>query len=76
MRFRFDAYGLYHLVVERHGDTWRVLQIGADGKRMERQDLAIPPDYASAREIGEFLDVLLHESSRPGRSLRLLNEGD
>lgn len=73
MRFRFDVYGLYQLVVEKAGESWRVLQVGNDGKRGLRTDLAIPQALSTAEEIGEYLDVLLHEHARAGRSVRLLS---
>ena len=62
---RFDVYGRYVLVVERHGDGWRALQEGDDGKRGLRSDLVIPGDL-SPDDIAPHLDALLHESARPG----------
>src|SRR5580692_7931395 len=42
MPMRFDVYGRYVLIVERHGDNWRALQVGDDGKRGLREDIVIP----------------------------------
>jgi hypothetical protein len=66
---RFDVYGRYILVVERHVDTWRVLQVGDDGKRGLRSDLVIPGDLPPD-DIAQHLDALLHESARPGARVR------
>jgi hypothetical protein len=66
---RFDVYGRYVLVVERCDDTWRALQVGDDGKRGLRRDLVIPANL-SPNDIAEYLDDLLHESARPGTSVR------
>ena len=71
---RFNVYGRYHLLVERSGRAWRVLQIGEDGKRGLRDDISIPADLTHADEVAEFLDVLLHEHARPGTAIRLVEE--
>jgi hypothetical protein len=68
---RFDVYGRYTLIVERHEGNWRVLQVGADGKRGLRDDLMIPSTL-SPDEIALYLDDLLHESSRAGLRVRRL----
>jgi hypothetical protein len=68
---RFDVYGRYTLIVERHEGNWRALQLGADGKRGLRDDLAIP-SHLSSDEIAPYLDDLLHESARPGLRVRRL----
>ena len=62
---RFDVYGRYVLVVERHEGNWRTLQVGDDGKRGLRGDIAIPSDLPPDA-IAQYLDDLLHESGRPG----------
>jgi hypothetical protein len=67
----FDVYGRYTLMVERHEGKWRVLQVGADGKRGLRDDLVIPSTL-SPDEIAFYLDDLLHESARPGLRVRRL----
>jgi len=79
MRLRFDCYGRLLLDVERTPDaTWRVLQVGADGKRRLRTDLAIPADLArdelARDELARWLDDLLHEHGGPGRSIRLISD--
>jgi hypothetical protein len=68
---RFDVYGRYTLLVERHEGNWRVLQAGADGKRGLRDDLVIPSTLP-ADEIASYLDDLLHEAARPGLRVRRL----
>jgi hypothetical protein len=68
---KFDVYGRYTLIVERHEGNWRVLQVGADGKRGLRDDLVIPSTL-SPDEIALYLDDLLHESARPGLRVRRL----
>jgi hypothetical protein len=68
---RFDVYGRYTLIVERHEGNWRVLQVGADGKRGLREDLVIPSTLSSD-EIALYLDDLLHESAGPGLRVRRL----
>jgi hypothetical protein len=67
----FDVYGRYTLIVERDEEKWRVLQVGADGKRGLRDDLVIPSTLSSD-EIAAYLDDLLHESARPGLRVRRL----
>jgi hypothetical protein len=66
---RFDVYGRYVLIVERSGTRWRVLQVGDDGKRGLRDDVAIPSEL-SPDEIAQHLDDLFHESARPGARVR------
>jgi len=66
---RFDVYGRYEIVVERIDGAWRVLQVGADGKRGLRADLAIPLDLPE-EDLADYLDVLLHEGGSPGASIR------
>jgi hypothetical protein len=68
---RFDVYGRYVLIVERHAGTWRVLQLGDDGKRGLRGDITVPPDLPPDG-IAQYLDDLLHESGRPGARVRRL----
>ena len=68
---RFDVYGRYVLIVERHGGNWRILQVGDDGKRGLRDDIVIPGDL-SADGIAQHLDDLLHESAHPGARVRRL----
>ncbi len=68
----FDVYGQYRLHLERHEGGWRVMRVGADGKR-GLLDLAIPPDLPESR-LAEFLDDLLHEGARPGESVRRVQD--
>jgi hypothetical protein len=69
---RFDVYGRYTLIVERQGNNWRVLQVGDDGKRGLRVDLVIP-DHVAPDDMAQYLDDLLHESARPGASVRRID---
>jgi hypothetical protein len=69
---RFDVFGRFVLLVERHGEGWRVLEVGADGKRRLFEDVVIPP-HVPEDEIGTLLADLLHELAHPGRSVRRLD---
>lgn len=72
---RLDCYGRFVLDVERMPDgTWRVLEVGAEGKRRVRDDLAVPP-HAREDEIATYLDDLLHEYGGPGRAITVRDEG-
>lgn len=70
-RLRFSVYERFTLVVERAKDGWLVLEVGAEGKRRLRPDLALPPGLKEA-DVARYLDDLLHEHARPGTSIRLL----
>lgn len=66
---RFDLYGRYVPIVEKHDGRWRVLEVGNDGKRGLRDDVVIPSDL-SPDDIAQYLDDLFHESARPGARVR------
>lgn len=70
---RFDVYGRYQLLVERSGESWLVLQPGADGKRRLRDDLQLPP-HLSEGELRDYLDTLLHEHALPGTSIQTMED--
>lgn len=67
---RFDCYGRFVLDVERlPSGGWRVLQVGDEGKRRLRVDVAIPP-HVREDELATWLDDLFHEHAGPGRAIR------
>ena len=66
----FDVYGRYLLAVAREDNRWALYRV--DGGRERRFfDFAIPAEL-DANEIGRYLDDMLHEAARPGRSIRRL----
>jgi len=69
---RFDVFGRLVLIVERDGESWRVLELGADGKRRLFEDVVIPC-HMPEDEIGTLLADILHELARPGSSVRRLD---
>jgi hypothetical protein len=69
---RFDVFGRFVLLVERHGDGWCVLELGGDGKRRIFEDVMIPP-HVGEDEVGTLLADLLHEFARPGANIRRLD---
>jgi len=69
---RFDVFGRFVLLVERHGEGWLVLELGGDGKRRIFEDVVIPP-HVREDEIGTLLADLLHEYASPGASVRRLD---
>jgi hypothetical protein len=68
---RFDVFGKFVLLVERDGDSWRVLELGGDGKRRIFEELVVPP-HVREDEVGELLADLLHEYARPSANVRRL----
>jgi hypothetical protein len=67
-RLIFDVYGQYVVHVERVDGAWRVLRVGADGKRA-LLGVEVPPDLPAA-DLAEHLDDLLHETAGPGEVIR------
>ena len=67
---RFDVYGRFQLEVLREKGQWVVYKLGP-GTQV-RSDFVIPSSVA-AREVGTYLDDLLHELSGPNQSVRQLS---
>ena len=65
---KFDVFGRFQLDVVREGGRWAAYSLGV-GKRIKRDDLAIPP-FLEAAEIGGYLDDLYHEMAGPGQVVR------
>jgi hypothetical protein len=71
-QLRFDVYGRYQVHVERREGGWRVMRVGADGKRA-LMHLLIPADVPESR-LAEALDDLVHEEAVPGATIRRLED--
>ena len=65
---RFAFYGRFDLHVTRRGGSWEVFRL-VDGKRKAVSDIFIPAAI-EADEIERYLNDLLHELARPGKSIR------
>ncbi len=64
---KFDIYGRYELDVERVQGKWLVFR-SEDGKRRQESDIIIPSDIGEA-DVLAWLEDLLHEYARPGRTI-------
>ncbi len=64
---KFDIYGRYELDIERVQGKWIVFR-SEGGKRRHELDIIIPPDTSEA-DVLAYLEELLHEYARPGRSI-------
>ncbi len=69
-RLVFEIYGRWVVHAERTGEGWRLLQVGADGKR-GLLDAIVPPGLG-ASELAGYLDELFHELASPGDAVRRL----
>lgn len=69
----FDVYGRFQLEVCREDDSWVVYRT-APGKRMRVNNLAIPAEIRTPREIARYLDDLYHEAARPGQSVFVITD--
>jgi hypothetical protein len=69
---RFDVFGRFVLLVERDSDGWRVLELGAAGRRRLFGEMVVP-SHVREDEVGELLADLLHEYARPGATVRHLD---
>ncbi len=67
-RLVFEVYRLFVVHAERAGDGWRLLRVGADGKR-GLLDAVVPPGLAAA-DLAGYLDELFHELASPGDAVR------
>ena len=67
---KFDVYGRFQLEVLWEKGQWVVYKLEL-GTRV-RSGFVIPSSVA-AREVGTFLDDLLHELSGPNQSVRQLS---
>jgi hypothetical protein len=70
---RFDVYGRFRIEVCREADHWAAYRI-APGKRVRINDLVIPGELQTSREIARFLDDLYHEAARPGQSVSVIGD--
>lgn len=66
---RFDIFGRYVLDVRRDGGRWIAYRVGEGTRRPV--NLHVPSDLEDA-QLDRYLEDLLHESGRPGTSLRRL----
>lgn len=70
---RFHCYGRFVLDVERTPEgSWRVLEVGDEGKRRLRDDIVVPP-HVTEDQLRTYLDDLLHEYGAPGQTIRPLD---
>jgi hypothetical protein len=60
---RFSVFGRI-ISVERQGTSWKVHDVGSDGKRSPAA--FVIPDFIEAQEIDQYLFDLFHESATPG----------
>ena len=67
---KLDVYGQFQLEIARENGRWVAYRIGV-GLRSLDASVAIP-DALEPEEIAGYLDDLFHESSRPGRSVRVM----
>lgn len=58
--------------VERYGEGWRVLELGAEGSGGSWRTWLVISPHVREDEIGALLADLLHELARPGTSVRCL----
>ena len=49
--------------IERNGNSWRVLDVGTDGKR--RPANFVIPDFVEEDELAQYLEDLFHENAMP-----------
>jgi hypothetical protein len=69
LTMRFEVYGRFQLEIVRATSGYEIYELGAEGKRRVREDLALPAELPED-DIEQALDDLLHELARPGRSIR------
>jgi hypothetical protein len=69
-RLVFEVYGRFVVHAEPTAEGWRLLQVGADGKR-GLLDVVVPPGLPGA-ELAAYLDELFHELASPGDAVRRL----
>lgn len=70
---RFDIYGRFQLDVVRTTNGYEIYELGAEGKRRVRDDIALPADLPED-DIQQALDDLLHELGGTGRLVRRVDE--
>lgn len=68
---KFDVYGRFQVEVRWETDHWAAYGV-APGKRVRINNLAIPAEIQTAREIARYLDDLYHEAATPGQSVSVI----
>ena len=68
----FEVYGRFRLDILRQDDGWVAYRV-EPGKRIKLPELAIPASL-EGRVLPEYLDDLYHGMSRPGETVRRIDE--